>query len=423
MLKTPSGRWLTLCFVVALAMLVSGCNLASSPNQSETAISGPPTVQIAAPPANATYLENVTVNIQALIGNAGTDIDRIEILVDGTIIQTLKTPNPGGAPSFSIAQSWPAASAGQHTISVTAFRADGSSSAPASVAINVISAQPSPTTQATQGGGGTTVQPTSSGNTNPQPQPTTNSNTGGTNPTNPPPQPTNPPPPAATATPSAPYATTTQGINVRGGPSTLFNPPIGSLAADQSVDLLARSPDGQWFKIKYYNGTGWIFAAYTKPSVDPNSLQVDAGPPVPTLTPVVPTAVPFTATPPPAQTTADLVLGNVNINPGLPIACGKTVAISIDVANLGGQPTTASGTIKIRDIYVKNNQEVASTTGAFGPIQNGQTVNISGIFLTVTSFVGEDHKLVITINPDGAVPETTNSNNSVEKPYNLQGGC
>jgi hypothetical protein len=218
--------------------------------------------------------------------------------------------------------------------------------------------------------------------------------------------------------------TTIQGINVRSGPSTKFNPPIGSLAANQSVDLLARSTDGQWFKVKYYNGAGWVFAAYTKPSVDPASLTVDAGPPIPadTATPL-PTALPIPATAVPAQTTANLVIGNVNVTPGLPIVCGKTVQLSIDIANQGGQPTTTSGTISIRDIYLKNNQEVASTQGAFGPINNGQTINVSGIFLTVTSFVGEDHKLVITVNPNGAVPETSNADNTREMPYNLKSGC
>nr|MBA3870348.1 hypothetical protein [Anaerolineae bacterium] len=87
-----------------------------------------------------------------------------------------------------------------------------------------------------------------------------------------------------------------------------------------------------------------------------------------------------------------------------------------------GQPTTTSGTISIRDVRLSDNTESASTTGAFGPIQNGQTVNISGIFLTVTTFVGEQHKLIITVNPGGAVPETRNDDNSREYPYTL-GGC
>ncbi len=417
MLNTRSGRWITLLLMVLLAGMVSGCNLASTPGQDAAIISGPPTVQIAAPTANATYLVNVAVNIQALIGNAGTDIDRIEIAVDGTIIETLTAPNPGGAPSFSIAQSWQAAGESQHTISVTAFRADGTSSAPATVAINVISAQPSPTAAPTQTTGSTTQPTQSTGNTAPPP-----TSSGGGDPTNAP-APTNAEPvaPAASPTPSAPYTTTTQGINVRSGPNTLFNPPIGSLAANQSVELLARSTDGQWFKVKYYNGSGWVFAAYTTPSVDPSTLTVDAGPPVPTLTPIPPTPVPVVPTNPPAATTANLVIGNVNINPGLPIACGKTVELSIDVANLGGQPTTTSGTISIRDVRLSDGTEAASTTGAFGPINNGQTVNIKQIFLTVTTYVGEDHKLIITVNPGGAVPETSSSDNVRELTYNLQG--
>lgn len=420
MLNSRSGRWITLLLMVLLAGMISGCNLANTPGQDAAIISGPPTVQIAAPPANATYLANVAVNIQALIGNAGTDIERIEIAVDGTIIETLPTPNPGGAPSFSIAQSWQAAGEGQHTISVTAFRADGSSSAPANVVINVISAQPSATTAPTQTSASTTQPTTTTGNT----VAPTSSGDGAGDPTNAPaPTDAEPAAPAASATPSAPYTTTTQGINVRSGPNVLFNPPIGSLAANQSVELLARSTDGQWFKVKYYNGSGWVFAAYTTPSVDPSTLTVDAGPPVPTLTPVPPTPVPVVPTAVPAATTANLVIGNVNINPALPIACGKTVGITIDVANLGGQPTTTGGTISIRDVRLSDGTETASTTGAFGPINNGQTVNVGGIFLTVTTYVGEDHKLIITVNPGGAVPETSSSDNVRELTYNLQGGC
>ena len=186
--------------------------------------------------------------------------------------------------------------------------------------------------------------------------------------------------------------------------------------------MIARSPDGQWFKVKYYNGFGWVFAAYTKPSVDPSTLQVDAGPPKPTLTPVPPTPVPVTAVPTQAPTTANLVLGSVNFDPQLGNACRKTVSISIDVANQGGQPTTSSGTIGIKDYRASDNTEAASTTGAFGIIQNGQTVNSSGIFLTLSTYVNEQHKLVITVNPGGAVPETSSTDNSREYTYTL-GGC
>src|SRR5688572_23312019 len=124
-----------LMFMVALA----ACNLANpSQGGSETVISGAPVVRIAAPLPNATYLEGVNVNIQAAVSNAGNDIDRVEILVDDAIAATLPTPNTANAPTFSIAEAWTATGAGQHSIVVTAFRADGSSSEPATVNITVV---------------------------------------------------------------------------------------------------------------------------------------------------------------------------------------------------------------------------------------------------------------------------------------------
>lgn len=415
MQRMDSGRrsalW-SIGLVLVLAFILTACNLNTGVvGDGQTAISGPPTVQIAAPPANATFLENIAVNIQALIGNAGTDIARIEISVDGTVIETLESPNPGGAPSFSIAQSWQASGVGQHTIDVVAFRADGSSSVPVPVTINVISTQPSPTatTQATTSGSSQNTPTTGSQQAQPTSAPTN------------PPAPTDPPPPAATSTPSVPYVTINQGINVRSGPGTIFNPPIGSLAANDTAELLARSPDGQWFKIKYYNGTGWVFASFTSPSVDPGSLQVDAGPPppAPTATPL-PTAIPATAAP---ATTANLVLGNVGLSPDIPFTCGQTVAITMDIANLGSAATTNGGSISIQDIHVASGQVTASTSGAFGPINAGQTINVGGMFLTVTTYVGEQHKLVVRVNPDGAVAETVSGDNNREWTYTLNAGC
>src|SRR5262249_6847141 len=126
-----------LMFMVALA----ACNLANAPGQgnSQAAISGAPVVRIASPLPNSTYLEGVSVNIQAAVSNAGPDIDRVEILVDNQNVATVPKPNSAGPPTSSVAQTWPAAGGGQHTIAVTAFRADGSSSAPASVNVTIVS--------------------------------------------------------------------------------------------------------------------------------------------------------------------------------------------------------------------------------------------------------------------------------------------
>lgn len=407
-------RALLLVSAIMLMLALTACNLASTPGGGgQTAITGVPVVQIAAPPPNATFLENVAVNIQALVSNAGTDIDRVEILVDGTIVQSLKSPNVAGASSFSIAQAWQSAGAGQHTISVVAYRADGSSSEPASVAVSVVSNQPLPTATRTTSGGGQPAQPTTTSGGGQPAQPTT----APVQPTSAPAQPTAVP---ATATPSKPTATFNQGVNVRSGPSTLFNPPIGSFAAGQTADILAKTPAGDWYKVRYYNGEGWVFGQLLTVSGDTNAIAIDPGPPIPTLTPVIPTAVPATPVPPTAVSQANLVLGNVGFSPDLPLKCNRTVEIKVDIANLGTTATTAGGTISIRDLRAADGTEQGSTVGAFPVIQPGQTLNIGGIFLTISTYVTENHRLIITVNPNGAVPETNASDNSREYTYTLQ---
>lgn len=414
MLRKMTGR--SSLFLVII--LLAACNLLTAPSN-QTAISGPPVVQIAAPPPNASYLENVTVNIQALISNAGTDIERIEIVVDEQIVDTLKAPNPGGAASFSIAKTWTASGAGSHTIGVTAFRADDSSSAPATVTVNVVSQETSPTIEPTassntqsQSGGN---QQSGGNSTNSQTRPTATQTT--------PPKPTDPPAPAASNTPNTPFITVNQGINVRSGPSTKFNPVLGTMKQGDTAPLLGKSTDGSWLKIQYYNSNNaWVFAQYVTASIDVGQLAVDPGPPVPTDTAVPPTAVPATPVPTSAPTTANIVLGNVGFNPPL-AACGQTIAITVDVANLGQQATDRGGTISIKDYRSSTGQEIHSTQGAFGPLAAGQTVNYGGMFLTITTFVAEEHRLVVTLNPDGAVPENNNADNSREYRFTLQPGC
>src|SRR5689334_12554736 len=156
---------ITLAVGLMLTVLLAACNLGNSGTQggSQSVISGAPVVRIAAPLPNATYLEGVSVNIQAAVSNAGADIDRVEISIDGTVAATLPKPNSAGTPTFSVAQTWTATGAGQHSIAVTAFRADGSSSAPATVNVTVVSQSAQATaTPGTSGTGGNGAQATQS---------------------------------------------------------------------------------------------------------------------------------------------------------------------------------------------------------------------------------------------------------------------
>ncbi len=393
---------------VLLLVLLAGCTL-NNTAPANPAISGVPVVAIGAPSPNATYLEGVVVNIQATVSNAGKDIDRVEIVIDGATAATLTQPNPEGAATFNVTHGWSASGVGTHSISVVAYRADGSSSTPDSVSISVIAQNSQPTTN----------QPTISG-ANPLALPTVTLNSQPNQPTNPP-QPTipsQPTTPPASPTPSTPTASFAQGVNVRRGPGLEFDPPIGAFAAGQTTDILAVNPAGSWYKVRYGGGEGWVFAALTTAAGDIASLPRDPGPPVPT--PAPPTAVPPTQPPPPPATTANLVAGIVEFQPGQP-TCAQTFNVGLDVANLGGEPTASSGTVSLQDVRSADGSVQQTTVGGYPVLQPQQTFRVN-MPLTVSTWYNEEHTIILIIDPNNQIPETNESDNRREVKYTLQKG-
>lgn len=393
-----------------LVALLAACNLNtdSDSGPGSPVISGPPQVRIAAPLPNATYLEGVIVTIQALVTNAGADVQRVEVALDGAPLAQRSDPNPSGAPSFSVAETWRAENPGAHTITVTAFRADGSASEPAAVAVNVVS----------QGSSVQTQTPTVSSANDAASTPTS-APAAAPRATNTPAPPTDAPPPAATATPSSPQATFNVGVNVRRGPDTSFEPPIGSFAAGDTSEILAVNPARTWYKVRYWNGEGWVFGGLMSVSGDAANLPVDAGPPTPTPTSIPPTPVPPTAIP---QRNINLVAGNITLNPDQPV-CRETFQIFMDVANLG-QEVSPSGMINVRNVHVASGTVTQTTQGAFPEIQPGQTVRVGPIPFTESTFFEEDHRLELTIDPNNQIPETTKDDNVGRRTYRLlRGGC
>ena len=394
-------------------LLLASCNLGAG--QTETVISGPPAVQLAAPLPNATFMEGVPVNIQALVTNAGPDIGRVEILVDGTVIASLATPNTAGAATFSIpTQSWPATGAGQHTITVTAFRADGSNSAPATVTISIVSQieqteEPSPSGQSNS-----TNNTSDSGNDNIQAAPTDEPQA-----TNPP-EPTQPPEPEATNTSSRPTATITTGVNLRRGPGTTFNPPVGSMPANATADIIAINPAGDWYKVRSTYGEGWISAAFVTVSGDVESLPRDPGPPTPVPTPVA-TATPVASATP--VTNANLVIVGTPVVSPHPLNCGQAATITVRIQNNGTGAALAGGTIFVEDIHVASGARQQSTEGSFPLLQPGQTFD-SVMRLTVSTFFNEGHRINIRVDSNNTVPETNEGDNNFSTDYVLQkSGC
>jgi hypothetical protein len=210
-------------------------------------------------------------------------------------------------------------------------------------------------------------------------------------------------------TPAQIRVTFDRGASLRQGPSAKFSPPIGKYPLGESADIVAKNLAGDWYKITGAHGEGWVSAQDVAVPGDIAQIPVEVGPPTPSRVP---------ASPAPAQPAANLVLGNVSIEPALPLKCGIPTAFKIDIANLGAKASEHSGTVMIQDYW--NDQEQASTTGTFPIIEAGKIVTIEDIFLTVVTHPDEDHKLVITVNPDGFVPEANSSDNYREFVYRLQ---
>ena len=386
-------------------LLLAACNLSTQPDPASQALAGVPAVQIVAPLPNATYLEGVTVNIQAQIQNAGPDLARVDFAVDNQVFASLTDPNSTGASVLSVSESWVSSGTGAHSLSVSAVRGDGSFSVPVSVTVTVVGqvSRPSPADSGSTAGGST-----GSGDGDQQP----------------PEQAQEPdrPAPAPEPTSDRPMARFLRGANVRSGPDTRFAPPIGSIAAGDQAELLAINIHKTWYKIKYYNSEGWVFGSLLEVRGNLDDLPVVYGPPLP-----APTAIPVTAVPPTAVLDVNLVAGNMRHNAsGGTITCGIGFRVEVDVANVGAT-RSPGGNVRFLDYATKRDggrlepQLEAEVIGTFPPIEPGQTVSASAS-ITVTFHHGEPHILWAYVNYDNSVPEADKGNNDNHFTYTLQRG-
>ncbi len=98
--------------------------------------------------------------------------------------------------------------------------------------------------------------------------------------------------PSATTAPSAvpsptscaPTVTVVANANVRSGPGTVYEPPIGSLPVGATAVVEGKNADGSWWYIVFpagSSGRGWISGILVTPSCIPATLAVIPAPPTP----------------------------------------------------------------------------------------------------------------------------------------------
>jgi hypothetical protein len=74
-------------------------------------------------------------------------------------------------------------------------------------------------------------------------------------------------------------------VNVRYGPSTLYEPPFATMFAGQSAVVTGRLSDNSWYRVIFNNQEGWVFGNLVSTSCMQNVPIVPA-PPAPNPTPI-----------------------------------------------------------------------------------------------------------------------------------------
>lgn len=241
------------------------------------------------------------------------------------------------------------------------------------------------------------------------PTPLPGSGTGGTGDT------TSPP---TTDTTGALTVTAIVDANVRRGDDTIYDR-VGFLLRGETARVLGISSFGSgWFYIEMNDGQrGFIAPNTVRFTGNVASLSQINPPPPPTP---IATATPLaTATP---VTNANLLITGQRLDPVQPV-CNEAFAIYINVTNNGTTATSAGADVNVVSTHVASGTVTGTTVGAFPVLQPGENFVVL-MYLTVSTFFDEEHRLTITVNPDNIVPETNYGDNSVTLTYTLaQGTC
>ena len=87
-----------------------------------------------------------------------------------------------------------------------------------------------------------------------------------------------------TATTCTPIITVNSAANLRYGPGTVYDPPVGTLPAGATANVEGRDSTGYWYYVVYPSGPGgraWISASLVTPSCLPTTVAVIPAPPTP----------------------------------------------------------------------------------------------------------------------------------------------
>lgn len=175
--------------------------------------------------------------------------------------------------------------------------------------------------------------------------------------------------PTATPVPRPQAVADRQGLNVRGGPGTVY-PVIGEMGQGETADITGRNTEGSWWQVTLANGRdGWVAASLVTATGPADAVEIaaniPAAPPTATLRPAAPAPAATPApTARPAQPSgppfafASYRLRSVGEH--AQSCTGGDHAIWVTVVDPAGNPIDG---VRVREIYTGEVRE----TGSSGP--------------------------------------------------------
>ncbi len=392
---------------ITLVLLFSACSLGvPSAEVAPVAFAGPPVIHIASPLPDQTFLSGATVIVQARIENAGPDLARVTMLLNGDVIGEKQDPNPIGASVVPVTIDWPTSNPGQFEITVAAERGDGSG-ASESVSISVVLAPADAETQESVA----VVPPAEEivdATVVPPPDETAVLSTDAAVESATAPPPTRPPVLSSRSV----AAVIAKPSNLRRGPGTSFEL-VGSIAVNQEVVIVAVNPDRDWYHIRYgAQGDAWIYSELVSPSGDLADLPVESGPGP---------AEPATAATPTGG--VNLVIAGIRLEPQN-LVCNQAGKVTVSIRNEGTEDTGTGGWIVVEDTIPGRDEPIAQSDPAnpFPMIRAGETITAMPVNIIVSAHYAAVHRIVVSVDSGGHIAETNENDNSRYIEYTLQRG-
>jgi len=219
---------------------------------------------------------------------------------------------------------------------------------------------------------------------------------------------------AASPSPTGdPIVTANTDANVRTGDSTAY-PVVGSLLAGTTARLLGISSSGSgWYYIEFSNGRRGF--------VSPGIVNVSGN--VANLQRITPPPVPATPTPTRPPSTGDAIAKRIGFVPSEP-RCNEAFQVQVNISNVGSTTFASGGTLTIRDIHIGSGTTTSSASNTFPALTPGQNFVVV-IPILVSSFGGEDHQIIASVDSGNNIIEDNESNNTfTSAPYRLRrAGC